>query len=194
MLLPAMLVRLIGGKFGYLGRKLAIDFWVIAKPAALLAFLLLGLTCRRWVMIFAVVALVDLYAYLLGLVFLRPFYTKPASYGRSVLSLSINFLEAALAFSILYLNTGALAGPLGTVRSWSEAIYFSIITAATVGYGDIKPATDTGHALVVAQVLSSLFFLAIALTTFVSGLSSSSDLGTDRPKRTLGARETKNDA
>src|ERR1035441_992716 len=87
MVLPGMLVRFLGGRSGYLGRKLAVEAWAIAKPVALLAVLALGFSGHRWAAIFALVALSDLYAYLLGLVFLNRFYTTPASYGRSVLLL-----------------------------------------------------------------------------------------------------------
>jgi hypothetical protein len=108
--LPTTLVRLVGGWLGYRGRKIAVDLWVIAKPATLFVLLLLGLFERRWAATIAVICLADLYAYLLGLIFLKRYYTPPASYGRSVLALAINFVEAALAFSLLYLYSGALGG------------------------------------------------------------------------------------
>jgi hypothetical protein len=140
----------------------------------LFVLLLLGFFTRRWAATIAVICLFDLYAYLLGLIFLRRYYTPPASYGRSVLALAINFVEAALAFALLYLYSGALAGHAGVVQSWGEAVYFSIITAATVGYGDIAPRTAVGRGLVVAQVLSSLLFIAIVLSTFVSNFAGGS--------------------
>jgi hypothetical protein len=171
LLLPAMLVRLVGGWFGYRGRKLAIDAWAVGKPTALLALLLLRLSWSPWVAVAALIALADLYAYLLGLVFLRRYYTSPASYGRSVLLLGVNFVEATLAFAILYLNTGALSQASAAVHSWHQAVYFSVITAATVGYGDIVPCTSIGRLLVVVQVLTSLLFVAVVLSTFVSNLA-----------------------
>jgi NADH:ubiquinone oxidoreductase subunit K len=172
--LPTTLVRLVGGWLGYRGRKIAVDLWVIAKPATLFGLLLLGLFTRRWAAIIALICLLDLYAYLLGLIFLKRYYTPPASYGRSVLALAINFVEAAFAFALLYLYTGVLAGRSGLVQSWGEAVYFSVITSATVGYGDIVPRNPIGRGLVVAQVLSSLLFIAIVLSTFVSNFAGGS--------------------
>src|ERR1043165_5299128 len=78
LLMPAMVVREVSGRFGYLARKRAIEAWAIFKPAALVILLYCGadLAIAPWI---ATAALVDLFSYLLGLLFLSRFYTKPVS-------------------------------------------------------------------------------------------------------------------
>jgi voltage-gated potassium channel Kch len=171
LFLPAMAVRWLGGQFGYLGRKVGVELWVFGKPVVLLAILYLGVSDNRGAAFVSIVMLVDLYAYLLGLVFLRRFYVAPASYGRSVILLGVNLLESALGFAVLYIHFEALAQGGAVVRSWSKAVYFSVITAATIGYGDIVPGGGIGRLIVVTQALSSFLFVAIILATFVANLS-----------------------
>jgi hypothetical protein len=170
MLLPAMLVRWLGGLFGYYGRKITLEMFAIAKPTFLFALLFFGFGGNRWAGLFAIVSLVDLYVYLLGLVFLRRHYDKAASYQRSVLLLAVNFLESLLAFAVLYLSTSSIARGGAGVHDWGDAVYFSVITAGTVGYGDITPCPNPGRLLVVLQILASLFFVVVILATFVPGL------------------------
>jgi hypothetical protein len=43
-------------------------------------------------------------------------------------------------------------------------LYFSLITAATVGYGEIHPITADGKLLVLTQLVSTLSFLILFLT------------------------------
>jgi voltage-gated potassium channel len=43
--------------------------------------------------------------------------------------------------------------------SFSEAMYFSVITLATVGYGDITPAAPLVRALAMLEVVAGLLLL-----------------------------------
>lgn len=58
--------------------------------------------------------------------------------------------------------------------SWAEgwrtldAVYFSVITIATVGYGDLTPHTDIGK-------LFTIFYVLIGLGIFVATASSIAD-------------------
>jgi hypothetical protein len=44
---------------------------------------------------------------------------------------------------------------------FKKAIYFSIVSFHTIGFGDIHPATDTGRFIIMLQSTVSLFFTAI---------------------------------
>jgi hypothetical protein len=55
--------------------------------------------------------------------------------------------------------------------------YFSFVTLATLGYGDLTPATDLGRSLVVFEAMVGQVFLVTALARIVSML------GADRPRR-----------
>lgn len=77
------------------------------------------------------------------------------------------------AFAVVYVFTSSIdpssfstGKPLGVV----ESIYFSTITAATIGYGDIAPKTDVARLIVVAQVSISLLYVIILFSAFASYL------------------------
>ena len=167
MFMPTMLVRAVSDRFGYFPRKLAIEFYVIAKPLALLWILFSERAFSTpWATV-TTLMFVDLYLYLCGLVFLRRFYTPPASPARSLLLLGVNFLEASLAFAIFYGFSDSIKGATSPLK----LLYFSLVTSATVGYGDMMPKSDTGMQLVICQILSSLGFASIFIATFVTKLN-----------------------
>jgi inward rectifier potassium channel len=79
----------------------------------------------------------------------------PAFVGTVVLSFGlINAL-----FATIYV---ALPGAVANAEpgSLSDAFFFSVDTLATVGYGNIYPASRIGHAVAAVEILTGLFFLA----------------------------------
>ena len=171
MFMPAMFVRLISGCFGYLSRKISIEAFAIGKPFFLGLILLNGLFLDRACLFITGVLFVNLYLYLLGLVFLKRFYTQPVSHSRSMLLLIINFVEMTIAFAIFYGYSKSIYSSSVVINDPLSLLYFSFVTAATVGYGDMAPATDVGKMLVVFQILSSLGFISLFLATFVTNLN-----------------------
>ena len=51
--------------------------------------------------------------------------------------------------------------------SWLDSLYFSVVTLATVGYGDLSPTTEFGKAFTIIYVLLGLGMIA----TFASMLA-----------------------
>jgi voltage-gated potassium channel len=69
-----------------------------------------------------------------------------------------------LALVILTVASGTLVFHLVEKLSWLNAYYFSVITLATVGYGDITPKTDLGKFLTTIYI-----FIGVGIiTTFVT--------------------------
>lgn len=46
-----------------------------------------------------------------------------------------------------------------TFRTFSDAIYFSVVTLTTVGFGDITPVSDYGRAITVLIIVSGIVFI-----------------------------------
>jgi inward rectifier potassium channel len=86
-----------------------------------------------------------------------------------ILSLSwprfVAFLLALyFAINLVFASAYALGGPcIGemTPGSFPEALFFSIETLATVGYGHMYPATVYGHVVVTTEIIMGMFWVAV---------------------------------
>jgi hypothetical protein len=54
----------------------------------------------------------------------------------------------------------------------AEMTYFSLVRLATVGYGDILPATSTARMLAMIQSVCGQFYIAVVVAVFVGMCSS----------------------
>lgn len=50
----------------------------------------------------------------------------------------------------------------------ANLLYFSLVTLATVGYGDIVPVSDTARSLAVLEATVGQFYVAVIVAVFVS--------------------------
>jgi uncharacterized membrane protein len=48
-----------------------------------------------------------------------------------------------------------------------DMLYFSLITLATVGYGDILPVSETARTLAVLEAVVGQFYVAVIVAVFV---------------------------
>ncbi|MEV7772764.1 ion channel [Kitasatospora sp. NPDC086791] len=69
---------------------------------------------------------------------------------------------AATIFSATYYVMGAHKAEFAGLETRLDALYFTVVTMATVGYGDITPAGQTARLIVVLQILYNFVFLAAA--------------------------------
>ena len=91
---------------------------------------------------------------------------QTASIGRALVLGLINYLEIMLLFAVVY---AAYLPRLRNAGGWSDAVYFSAITQATLGYGDLLP---TGHLrwFVSAQGFLGIGFPVLVIGRFISAL------------------------
>ncbi|MBW2663236.1 MAG: two pore domain potassium channel family protein [Deltaproteobacteria bacterium] len=70
---------------------------------------------------------------------------------------------------LIMLTTICLGQIVGRIESWKkfDALYWSFITATTVGYGDIRPSSRTSKALSVIIALTGLIFTGIIVAIAV---------------------------
>jgi Ion channel len=61
----------------------------------------------------------------------------------------------------------ALAGDLAGDRRHYLLVYFSFVTLATVGYGDITPSGDTARGLAVVEAIVGQFYIAVLVAVLI---------------------------
>ena len=81
------------------------------------------------------------------------------------------YLLAGIFFGIFYwvlehVEPGTFAAPAEFSRM--SAIYFSFVTLATLGYGDIVPRTDVARGLAIVEGVGGQLFLAVLVARLVS--------------------------
>jgi hypothetical protein len=78
-------------------------------------------------------------------------------------------LTWAYAFELVeYLNPGSFTGVLTGSGRFSSWTYFSFVTLATLGYGDISPLHPIARSLAVAEAITGQLYLAILIARLVS--------------------------
>ena len=105
------------------------------------------------------------------------------SVNRAIILAFINYLELMIGFAIIYVWSGSIASgdpPHAHVLSGSiEALYFSCVTVATIGYGDFTPRNSLGQGLVIAEVLMGILLLGLVLAALLSGIKNINSLRDD---------------
>jgi hypothetical protein len=101
---------------------------------------------------------------------------RPASPLRSAVLALVSFFQIPLGFAVVY---RAIPECFNVSLTWDRAIYFSVITATTVGYGDIAPRAEArlAHAAVVAELVTSVTFLSVLVARLISLTTASGQQG-----------------
>ncbi len=85
----------------------------------------------------------------------------------------IFIILAAIYFSLLFVMLYAeAANPQSSIQTFGDALWYSVVTLTTVGYGDVTPATPLGHAVGIIFLLLSTGLLITLVGTLFSFLSS----------------------
>jgi inward rectifier potassium channel len=89
----------------------------------------------------------------------NPYYIAAAlTWPRFLTTMLALYLLVNVAFATLF---WLVPGSVANARSYRDAFFFSIETLATVGYGDMHPATLYGHIIVATEIVCGLAFTAI---------------------------------
>lgn len=125
--------------------------------------------------------------------------TSALNYGDRLRLAFNSYIELMVGFGVLYyvLPSSLFKGaaPNFQFANIVEAIYFSGVTMATVGYGDISPANWFTQAIVVFQVFCSLTLALVSFTVYTSLAlaSSNSAVNTDAPPKRPAERRLANE-
>ena len=61
-----------------------------------------------------------------------------------------------------------LVGDVPTTITFSQALYFSVITLSTVGYGDVVPLSDSVRVIVSIQIVSGVLLLLFGFSEIIA--------------------------
>lgn len=159
---PGIYLDYIHRKSSYHQRKIRGEVYVIFKT--LIPFLMLYFNLWHHTALFAlnIYLLIETYVYIFHKIFL-PEHNSGRNYNRSLILLFFNFVEVIGSYAVIYAAGNYLNEP---IRNMTEALYFSLITGATVGYGDLYPISHSGKVLVMTQLGSTLSFLILFFNFF----------------------------
>lgn len=120
-----------------------------------LSWLLFGLALA----LIAVLLLVQVTRVLLAVPGVRPGLVIPP-----LMCLSV------LVFATAYQGLAQRPGELDGIATRLDALYFTLVTLATVGYGDITPRGQSARLVAILQILYSFIFLTAAATALTNHL------------------------
>jgi len=169
LLFPGVYIKYFASRNRYEYQDLAMDCYILAKvffPIFILIYQWQWSPMIIWILIYL---LLETILYIPTLIFASDLISRPRSYKRSMLLLFFNYLEIVVAYAVLYSYGNYLNK---SFTHWFDAIYFSIITSSSVGYGDYFPVTPIGKFLVSTQSLLFLVFVVLFLNFFTTKIQS----------------------
>jgi hypothetical protein len=162
-------------------RHLLLALWFVSLLGTLLSFSLMEPFLWQWYRTIELLTSVPLLAVVATgmLAFVRRQQTLTVD---SIFATVAAYLMLALLFTQLYLllltwDTSSFVLPIEadgrTARLLqADMTYFSLVTLATVGYGDILPATHAARMLAMFQAVVGQFYIAVVVALFVGMYSS----------------------
>lgn len=158
---PSILINEIFKSRSYITRKIIVEFYVLLKTIFPLIILINGFYVYPIFCVINIYLLIETYLYLFSKIFLGQQHYKTSNL-RTLLLMGFNFLESGFSFAVIYMTGNYLNISVNAL----EAIYFSFVTSATIGYGDIYPITSFGKIIVNFQIFSSVAFLVLFFNFF----------------------------
>lgn len=150
------------------------EFYVVLRFIALILIFLLHTQLPKWLCVAIVTyCLIDGLNYRLCIIFVDR-YAKDwglRSLNRSLILLFLNYMELIVGFAALYLLTGSIGYSKAQIlSSHAEALYFSVVTITTLGYGDLKPILSIGRWLTIFETLMGVILIVLVIGTFLTGV------------------------
>lgn len=149
-------------------RKALMEVYVVLKMSLPLVLMSQGYVTSVVALWTVVYFMIETIAYLMGLIFLSDANREPVSPKRSLILLFINFFEIVFYFAFIYYRYDVLDPAAFNLhfQSSSDAVYFSFVTAGTVGYGDIVPLVIATKQMAIVQITLTFIFVALFLNYF----------------------------
>lgn len=169
LLFPGIYIKYLATRKGEEYQDLAMDMYILIKVTFPIVILINQWQHNNWLVGLMIYLLFETVLYIPTLIFASDLISRPRSYKRSILLLFLNYLEIIFAYAVMYSCGNYLNVPF-THRF--DAIYFSIVTSSSIGFGDLYPVTGIGKFLVATQALLFLFFVVLFLNFFSTQIKS----------------------
>ena len=173
-LLNTMLVTLWANPSWRAGRGFVYGIWLVSVVGALLALAPLPIQWHRLARTAELVMSLPLLVLLAAGILLFVFRNRTLTVDGIFATVTV-YLLVAMIFSMLYLllvewnpaSFNLQVADMSPQRQQSSLLYFSLITLATVGYGDILPVSETARTLAVIEATVGQFYVAVIVAVFV---------------------------
>ncbi len=171
--LPGLHIRAFGHRIGLKANELLVEFFVLLKLA--FPFYLLFYTHIKdgYMMLFIAYLLCDSLNYIVSVIFLDDVFPKTHSYRRTLILLFLNYLEVIISFAFFYRYAGLQDNSIhmsGIITAPLDHLYYSIMIATSIGFGDVIPASDLSKELSIIQAVLFLLFILFFFNFFNSRL------------------------
>ena len=174
-LLNSVLVTLWANPGWHRLRTVMIALWLASVAGSLIALVALPAGWHRLGRTVELASQVPLLA-LLAAGILRFVFRRQQLSADGIFATVTVYLLIAVLFAQLYLltlawNPTAFNLPAVADRApqmlQSDLLYYSVVTLATVGYGDILPVSETARGLAVIEAVVGQFYVAVVVAVFV---------------------------
>lgn len=155
-------IEYLSQNLSYRQRKITSEVYVILKTFLPFIVLYYSLWNNIWLFGITIYFLIETFLYVFYKIFL-PEHNQDKTHNRSLILLFFNFIEVIASFGVIYAAGNYFNLPVST---GIDALYISLITGSTLGYGDYHPITDNGKLLVMLQIISTLSFLILFFNYF----------------------------
>lgn len=174
LLLNTLLVTLWANPNWRAGRSLVYGIWLVSLAGSLLALAPLPAHWHRLARTAELLASLPLLGLLAAGILLFVFRNRTLTMDGLFATVTV-YLIIAIIFAMLYLlllewnpvSFNLQVADMPPQQLQSSLLYFSMITLATVGYGDVLPVSETARTLAVVEATIGQFYIAVVVAVFV---------------------------
>jgi len=162
-------------------RNVLVVLWLVSVTGTLLSIATTDHPAWRWSRTLELLTLVPLMGMLAGGMLAFVLRERTLTFDSIFATIAAYLLVAGL-FTQVYMclltwDPASFSLPAGVAgRSvhllHADMTYFSLVTLATVGYGDVLPVTSTARMLAMFQAVTGQFYIAVVVAIFVGAYSS----------------------
>lgn len=154
-----------------------VDLWIMLNFMISIAALLCAthsgsapylLTIFTW---YGVMRVFEIVVYQAKVILFDPYNKKKyavRSYRRTIVLVIHIYIEIIFWFGSFYALCKDNFKCPEILSTWVGALYYSMVTMSTLGYGEVTPSTDKGRMLVLVHLTIAIFLSLLILARFVS--------------------------